>query len=54
MIDLQKLQRALEHFFEYVTLVALNISQLCLKCFFWTQKLILDQKLENMIKNLIA
>ena len=54
MIDLQKLQRALEHFFEYVTLVALNISQLCLKCSFRTQKLILDQKLENMIKDHIA
>ena len=29
MIDLQKLQRALEHFIECVTLLALVISQLC-------------------------
>ena len=43
MIDLQKLQRALEHFIECVTLLALVISQLCSRCFygifFWnTQK----------------
>ena len=35
MIDLQKLQRALEHFIECVTLLALVISQLCSRCFLW-------------------
>ena len=35
MIDLQKLQRALEHFIECVTLLALVISQLCSTCFLW-------------------
>ena len=34
MIDLQKLQRALEHFIECVTLLALVISQLCSRCFY--------------------
>ena len=34
MIDLQKLQRALEHFIECVTLLALVISQLFSRCFY--------------------
>jgi len=34
MIDLQKLQRALEHFIECVTLLALVISQLCFEILF--------------------